>query len=375
MFKSTDFAFFSASFYILIGLMGCNYQDTELSDQFVSQGMVPTSGFFDSSEYVEDLENLRKKIGGTPKPLAIDKPGNYGLGRIPSKEEIAGWDIDVRPDGLGLPDGAGSVQDGEILYEEKCAICHGVFGEGSGRWPPLTGGSVADLVNDNPEKTIGSYWQFTSTLWDYIRRTMPFTAPQSLTTNEVYSLSAFVLYLNDLVEYEFVLSHENLTLIKLPNENGFFEDPRPDSLNAICMENCKNPDQIKVTWDASHLGVTPEAIDINDKNPRDSELIDERVNLKSKKDATTHIIQEGKQVYESTCFICHQDGIGGAPKLEDRMQWKIRAKKGIQKLVMNAINGFQGETGYMPAKGGHVNLSDREVELAVSYILVKSNTD
>ena len=128
----------------------------------------------------------------------------YSIGTAATAEQISGWDIDVRPDGTGLPEGAGSAADGELIYEEKCASCHGSFGEGMDRWPILAGGEDT-LTDDRPEKTVGSYWPFVSTLWDYIHRAMPFLQPQSLEDNEVYALTAYILYLNDLVESDFVL--------------------------------------------------------------------------------------------------------------------------------------------------------------------------
>ena len=124
--------------------------------------------------------------------------GPLGIGSEATAEMIAGWDIDIRPDGLGLPDGEGSVAEGEGLYEAKCASCHGLFGEGAGRWPVLAGGE-GTLDTLHPEKTVGSYWPYASTLWDYIHRAMPYPAPQSLTDDETYSISAYVLYLNDVV--------------------------------------------------------------------------------------------------------------------------------------------------------------------------------
>jgi cytochrome c len=111
---------------------------------------------------------------------AAKKTGYYGYGEQATAEQIAGWDIDVRPDGQGLPPGSGSVEDGEAIYEEQCAECHGSFGEGEGRFPVLAGGE-GSLQDDRPQKTVGSFWNHTSTLWDYIHRAMPFTRPESLT--------------------------------------------------------------------------------------------------------------------------------------------------------------------------------------------------
>ncbi len=178
-----------------------------------------------------------------PVPAEV---GGYGIGTPATAEEIAGWDIDIRPDGKGLPPGSGSVEDGEMMYEEKCASCHGSFGEGVGRYPVLSGGE-GTLTDERPEKTVGSYWPYASTLWDYIHRSMPFPQPQSLTDEEVYAITAYVLYLNDLVEDDFVLTADNLASIEMPNKDGFFFDDRPDTSNTGCMKNCKDPASVKIT--------------------------------------------------------------------------------------------------------------------------------
>lgn len=180
----------------------------------------------------------------------------FGLGRPATPEEIAAWDIDVRPDGTGLPDGAGSVLDGEVIYLERCAVCHGEFGEGAGRYPVLMGG-FDSLVLDRPEKTIGSYWPYASTLFDYLRRAMPFGDAQSLTADETYALTAFLLYLNEVVEDDFELSKDNFTDVALPNEAGFFVREGPDlPPQEPCMSDCKA--SVEVIGRARILDVTPE---------------------------------------------------------------------------------------------------------------------
>ena len=147
--------------------------------------------------------------------------GHFGYGETATAEQVAGWDIDVRPDGMGLPPGGASAEDGEMLYEDQCASCHGSFGEGVGRYPVLAGGE-GTLTEARPEKTVGSFWPYASTLWDYIHRAMPFTQPETLTDEEVYAITAYVLYLNDLIEYDYELTQINLADIEMPNRNGFF---------------------------------------------------------------------------------------------------------------------------------------------------------
>ncbi len=172
--------------------------------------------------------------------------GHFGYGRDATPEEIAGWDIDVRPDGLGLPAGGATAEEGEMLYENQCAHCHGSFGEGVGRYPVLAGGE-GTLREPRPEKTVGSFWPYASTLWDYIHRAMPFAMPESLSDNEVYAITAYVLYLNDLIDYESELNQDNLALVEMPNKDGFFIDDRPDVANERCMKSCKDPAKIEIT--------------------------------------------------------------------------------------------------------------------------------
>jgi cytochrome c len=159
-------------------------------------------------------------------------------------EEVAAWDIDIRPDGQGLPEGSGTVADGEVLYTDNCAMCHGDFGEAVDRWPVLAGGHDT-LTDDRPEKTIGSYWPYLSTVYDYVRRAMPFGNARSLSDDEVYAITAYLLYLNDLVDdEEFELSKENFLDIRLPNEENFIADDRAEEAHYAqksepCMTDCK----------------------------------------------------------------------------------------------------------------------------------------
>jgi cytochrome c len=193
---------------------------------------------------------------GSP-PTSAD---NLGLGRAALPEEIAAWDIDVRPDGQGLPEGSGSVADGEALFVEKCAACHGEFGEGVGRWPVLAGG-YGTLTSERPEKTVGSFWPHTSTAFDYINRTMPFGDGQSLAPDEVYAILAYVLNLNDVVPQDFVLSKQNFTSVTLENAPNFFDDDRDETERAFwkaepCMTDCKS--EVKIIGHALVLDVTPD---------------------------------------------------------------------------------------------------------------------
>lgn len=183
-----------------------------------------------------------------------------GLGRAALPEEIKAWDIDVRPDGTGAPVGKGSVKQGEELFLAQCAVCHGEFGEAVGRWPVLVGGR-GSLKHDNPEKTVGSYWPDASTAFDYIRRAMPFGNSRSLSDDEIYAITAFLLNMNEVVKDDFVLSNENIGTVKMPNASAFYDDDRLKTERHFwaepCMKNCKTG-EVKVTGRARVIDVTPD---------------------------------------------------------------------------------------------------------------------
>jgi mono/diheme cytochrome c family protein len=198
-----------------------------------------------------------------PQPSAHPPVKRLDIGRAATPAEIAGWDIDIRPDGQGLPHGKGTVKAGEPLYMERCAACHGEFGESAGRWPILSGGDDT-LSGPDPVKSIGSYWPYASTIMDYIRRAMPFGNAQSLTNDELYAVTAYVLYLNDIIKTEdFELNDKNFGTIKLPNESNFYDDDREVAEKAFwrkspCMANC-GAGKAKITGRARVLDVTPDA--------------------------------------------------------------------------------------------------------------------
>jgi cytochrome c len=161
----------------------------------------------------------------------------YGIGTAASATDIRGWDIDISPDGSGLPAGYGNVAQGRVLYGAKCAACHGANGEG-GAAARLVGGK-GSLANDKPVLTIGSFWPHASTVYDYINRAMPFDKPQSLTPNEVYALTALLLHLNGVIGADAVLDAQSLPKVVMPNHKGFTSpDPRPDIKAARCLQNC-----------------------------------------------------------------------------------------------------------------------------------------
>ena len=156
--------------------------------------------------------------------------GRFGFGKPATAEEIAGWDIDIAPNGAGLPPGSGTVAQGKELFDRLGAKCHGAKGEG-GDAPALVGG-IGSLNTDTPMKTVGSYWPYATTLFDYIRRAMPADKPQSLAPDEVYALCAYLLYLNGIVPKDAVMDADTLPQVVMPNHAGFTSpDPRPDVFN------------------------------------------------------------------------------------------------------------------------------------------------
>jgi cytochrome c len=162
------------------------------------------------------------------RPAAL--PASFGLGRAATKAEIAAWDIDVNPTGATLPAGRGTHEQGQRIYAEKCAACHGAMGEGT---PPV----YPMLVNAEPRdfsfaddfrktKTIGNYWPYATTLYDYINRAMPLTQPGSLRPDEVYSLVAYLLAENQVIGKDAVMDAKTLPAVKMPGQGHFVVDDR-----------------------------------------------------------------------------------------------------------------------------------------------------
>ncbi len=184
-----------------------------------------------------------------------------GIGRLATPKEVAAWDIDVRPDFKGLPAGSGSVSRGQDVWEGKCASCHGIFGESNEVFMPLIGGTtaedvktgrVAKLLDPTTGRTMLMKLATVSTMWDYINRAMPWNQPKSLSTEEVYAVTAFLLNLGGVVPENFTLSDKNIAEVqaRMPNRNGmttqhamwpgneFNGTRQPDVRNTACMKNC-----------------------------------------------------------------------------------------------------------------------------------------
>lgn len=207
------------------------------------------------------MSKCRKLLLGTAL-VALAAPlhaQELGIGREALAEEIDAWDVNVMPGGGGLPEGEMSVWDGEQVFIDHCAACHGDFAEGLDNWPPLAGGR-GSLTDVRPVKTVGSYWPHLSTVFDYVHRSMPYGNAQSLDADQVYGIVAYILYSEGLVDDDFVLSNENFGDVVLPNNDGFYVDDRVETEFPIftaepCMSDCK--DSVEITRKASDLAVTP----------------------------------------------------------------------------------------------------------------------
>jgi S-disulfanyl-L-cysteine oxidoreductase SoxD len=158
-------------------------------------------------------------------PAAAQLP-TYGVGRPPTAEEVRAWDLTIRPNGQGLPPGSGTVALGKAVYTERCAACHGETGEDP-KYSRLVGGQ-GSLATAQPIRTIGSFWQFAPTLWSYIRRAQPYDQPGSLTSDQVYAVTAYLLHRNGIIGEQDIMDATTLPLVKMPNRDGFVPDPRPD---------------------------------------------------------------------------------------------------------------------------------------------------
>jgi cytochrome c len=150
------------------------------------------------------------------------------MGRPASAEELKLRDITVLPDGAGLPDGKGTAAQGEAVFRDKCASCHGPSGEGNLPQGPSLVGGIGSLATDNPVRTVGSFWPYATSVWDYIHRAMPQDQPGSLSAEDTYAVTAFLLNRNKIIEAGEVMNKESLPKVRMPNQDGFVPDARPD---------------------------------------------------------------------------------------------------------------------------------------------------
>ena len=346
------------------GLSTRTYQDqlvANLENQLEQKEVVAASAIEDARARDVQLEQLlaeRDELaaraaagGGLTEPAPVVDAA-FNLGREALPEEIAAWDIDVLPDGRGLPVGSGDVWTGEEVFVEQCASCHGDFAEGAGNWPVLAGG-FGTLDDEDPVKTVGSYWPHLSTTFDYIQRSMPFGNAGTLSADETYAIVAYILYSNDLVDDDFELSNENFSEVVLPNSDGFIVDDRPDTEYALlsaepCMTDCK--DSVEITMRASVVDVTPEmegdveasATHSMDAPADETEATEGDVIQAA---ADPALIEAGQGVFRQ-CASCHQVGDaarnGVGPALNGIVGREIGTVDGFR---YSSVMGEAGEAG------------------------------
>ena len=341
-------------------------------------------------------ENGKKVIdGGTTYPVVNGKTSSYYVnpkahegkvkyGRTPTANEIKAWDIDVMPDGTGLPEGKGTVEEGDEIYEEKCASCHFDFGTGGSGYPALQKGNAyegqksltnqrVDGNDDGPIRVFGTYWPYASTLWWYIKTGMPHPAPMTLTNDEVYALVAYIVSINELkidgeeLDDEYELNREKFLKIVMPNKDGFepkidgpkglenarayFNDFKNYGNGTRCMKDC---------FDGEPKLARISGAGISDYEPP----ISEKKDLPPAKEGA---VAPGQKTYEASCAVCHATDAMGAPAVGDKAAWTKVLEKGIDSVYANAINGING----MPPKGG-TSLDDAKLKEVVDYMINKS---
>ena len=316
--------------------------------------------------------------------VAADAPKIYN-GRVPTANELAAWDKDIMPDGTGLPEGSGNADEGSEIYDAKCVSCHGDFGSGGGGYPSLSKGNAYDMQKtltnnrwkdpeaDGPSRVFGSYWPQASTLFWYIKDGMPHPFSKSLSDDEVYSLVAYILNINEMeidgveVDDDYVLDREKFLKIKMPNKDGF--EPNIDGAGSLdrvrtfyanpanfgaqkvnpserCMSNCQK--ETARTIYIKNGG-------IKDFLPPMSDVKDLPVEKKTALDAGA--------AYADNCAMCHGNGVG--PGLGAKSDWAPYIAEGMDTVYKKGIHGTDAG---MPAKGGST-LSDADFKTVVDYLI------
>lgn len=293
------------------------------------------------------------------------------LGRVATPREIAGWNIDVRPDGQGLPAGHGSVAQGEKVFDANCATCHGTFGE-SNKYMVLTGG-VGSLKSDAPVSTVGSRLNFATTLFDYINRAMPFPHSKALTADEVYAVSAYVLNLNDIVPADFVASRETLPKVAMPNRNGFYEFPglmhvhgRADTHNTACMRDCVK--DVRVTASIPAGFVNSMYGDIRD-NFRGLAIMNDEAPPADEAPHAGAAASPSALIQQFGCAVCHgidKQIVGpGFRSVAEKYKGDTGAEAKLVRKVRDGGSGVWGSIPMPPQAGP----SDAELAAIIQWVL------
>jgi S-disulfanyl-L-cysteine oxidoreductase SoxD len=323
-----------------------------------------------------------------PSTKTAQKPWN-DIGRPATTNEVKAWDIDVRPDFKGLPAGSGSVVKGEVVWEAQCASCHGTFGESNEVFTPIVGGVTKDdsktgLVanlrrSDYPQRTSLMKLSSISTLWDYINRAMPWNAPKSLTVDEVYAVTAYILHLGDVLPADYVLSDRNIAQVQaiLPNRNGTTSNhglwkvtAKPDVQGSACMKDCKPyeirsqlPDYARnahgnLADQNRFIGAVRGAVSTANAVPTTS------------KGAETETSGEGEKLAKaSNCFACHAQASKLLGPSFKEVAAKYKGDAGAAALLAQRIkNGAQGVWGAIPMPA-NPQLQDDALKQIVQWVL------
>ena len=320
---------------------------------------------------------------GAPAASAVD----YRLGRPISAAQIAPWDIDVKPDGTGLPRGKGSAAEGQRLYDERCATCHGTFGDDSSY--ALLAGGIGTLNTSQPVRSVGSRLNYAPILWDYINRAMPFASPKSLQTDEVYALTAYVLSLNNIVPADAVLDQASLPQVRMPNRDGFTTvhgmgsvHGRPDTRNVECMHDCAvsvaitseiPPDYVQTAYGDLTLQMRPLAT-MNETG----EPAWVRTGLQAADNtagAKDHAVGGQALMQQAGCIACHaldHKVVGPAFRaVADKYRGDGGAEARLMAKVHAGGSGVWGTVAMPPQS----QLSEHDLKAIVGWILAGANSN
>jgi len=325
------------------------------------------------------------------------------IGRPATRSEIHAWDIDVRADFKGLPPGSGSVADGEMIWEAQCASCHGTFGESNEVFTPIVGGTTKEDIDsgrvanlkrpDFPQRSTMMKLSQVSTLWDYIRRAMPWNAPKSLSTDDVYAVTAYILNLADVVPGDFVLSDRNIVDVqqRLPNRSGmsFYEpmwrvDGKPDVQGDACMRDCPTDAARRAA-----VGLPEHARDAHGNlmaqnrvvgpvrgadttSPPRSGLDGAEVVAMAQAmmlETVPHQRKPADLAREANCMACHAVATRMVGPSFDDVGERYRGRPGAAELLVGRVkNGTSGAWGDVPMPG-NAAIADDDIRVIVNWIL------
>lgn len=318
--------------------------------------------------------------------IAVAQSTKYpGVGRDATPKEVAAWDIDVRPDFKGLPAGSGSVAKGQDVWEGKCAHCHGIFGESGEVFSPLVGGTTAEDIKTGrvakltdssfPGRTTLMKVPTVSTLWDYINRAMPWNAPKTLTTDEVYAVTAYILNMGGIVADDFVMSDENIAEVqkRMPNRQGMSEKHglwdikgKPDVKNAACMKDCAK--EVRITSE-----LPPAARSANGNPVEQNRTVGAVRGVDLNKAAVIKVSQPAddslKLLKQYACVACHgmKDKVVGPgfAQIAAKYQGNADAENILSKKIRAGGSGVWGDIPMPPQP----TIKDAELKAMVGWIL------